>query len=236
MPAPRLHLDEPLSAGALLGLDDHQGRYLSQVMRLRPGDAVRLFNARDGEWAAVLHAAGKRGVTVMVGQPLREPVVLPGPTLALAPMRPSRLDWVIEKAVELGVGAIVPVLTERTIVRPDRADRLRSIAREAAEQCERMDVPDLAEPLPLPRWLAERDQAQPLLLADEAGGAPAAELLLAEGPLPALLVGPEGGFTPLERRAILAMGGRSLTLGPTILRAETAGLALLAAWRVLRPA
>ena len=234
MAAPRLHLDEPLAADALLGLGDQQGRYLSQVMRLREGAALRLFNSRDGEWAAVLHASGKRGVTVMVGQRLREPLVQPGPTLALAPIRPSRLDWVIEKAVELGVGAIVPVVTERTIVRPDRADRLRSIAREAAEQCERMDVPEIAEPMPLPSWLAERDQAQPLLLADETGGAPAAPLLLAEGPLPALLVGPEGGFTPIERRAILAMGGRSLTLGPTVLRAETAGLALLAAWRVLR--
>jgi 16S rRNA (uracil1498-N3)-methyltransferase len=229
--APRLHLPGRLEPGAALRLDAPRAHYLTHVLRLRAGAPLRVFNAESGEWRAVLAAVGKRDATLELAEQLRPPLPEPGPVLHFAPIRRSRLDWLVEKAVELGAGALVPLLTERTVVRLENPERLRAIVVEAAEQCERLTVPELAAPRPFGAWLAGREPSRPLLFADEAGGGrPLAEALAGTG-TPDLLVGPEGGFTPQERGLLLtAPGVRPVTLGPRILRAETAALAMLAAW------
>lgn len=228
---PRLHLPARLEAGAALRLDAARAHYLTHVLRLRAGAPLRVFNAEDGEWRAVLAAVGKRDATLEVGERLRTPAPEPGPVLHLAPIRRSRLDWLVEKAVELGAGGLVPLLTERTVVRLENPERLRAIVVEAAEQCERLTVPELAAPRPFGAWLAAREAGRPLLFADEAGGGRPLAEALAETGTPDLLVGPEGGFAPQERVLLHAAPGvRPVTLGPRILRAETAALAMLAAW------
>jgi len=213
----------------VLGTD--RTHYLGRVLRLDAGDGLRLFNERDGEWAAVLQAMDRRTATVRLVEPVRAPGHEPGPVLVFAPIRPNRMDWLIEKAVELGAAALVPVLTRHTVVRIDKADRLRAIAVEAAEQCGRLSVPPVHEPTRLAAWLAARDPSRPLLL-----GEPVAPPLraVASFPLePEILIGPEGGLEAQERAAIMAAGAIAFTLGPRILRAETAALAALAAWAAL---
>jgi 16S rRNA (uracil1498-N3)-methyltransferase len=228
---PRLHLPARLEPGAALRLDAARAHYLTHVLRLRAGAPLRVFNAGDGEWRAVLAAVGKRDATVELGERLRAPSPEPGPVLHFAPIRRSRLDWLVEKAVELGVGGLVPLLTERTVVKLENPERLRAIVVEAAEQCERLSVPELAAPRPFGAWLAAREPGRVLLFADEAGGGRPLAEALAETGTPDLLVGPEGGFAPQERALLLAAPAiRPVTLGPRILRAETAVLATLAAW------
>ena len=222
----RLFQDVGLEPGALLPLDARAVHHLAVVLRLRAGDPVHVFNERDGEWAAVLREVGRRSVLLEVVRRHRAPETPHGPSLILAPIRPSRLDWLIEKAVELGVGGVLPVLTERTVVRLGKPQRLQAIAREAAEQCGRLDVPTIAEPVELKHWLAARDPVDRVLFADEAGEATP----ILEAPAGALLIGPEGGFAPGERAALRAAPGiLPVSLGPLILRAETAAIAGLAA-------
>ena len=235
MTAPRLFLAQPLAAGGEVRLEGDRAHYLRTVLRLREGLPVRLFNAAHGEWRASLQAVGRHEVRLLVETPLRPPRPEPGPTLVLAPIRRNRLDWLVEKATELGAAALVPVITRRTVVRPEHADRLRAIATEAAEQCERLSVPALADPQPLPAWLAARDGGRPLVLADEAGeGRDLAEVARRLGREVLMLVGPEGGFAPEERELLRAAPGVvPVSLGPRILRAETAACYLLAAWDAL---
>lgn len=228
MTVPRLFMDEPLMAGGevVLGLD--RTHYLGRVLRLGAGDGLRLFNARDGEWAAVLRTMDRRTATVRLVELVRAPALEPGPVLVFAPIRPNRMDWLVEKSVELGAAALVPVLTHHTVVRIDKADRLRAIAVEAAEQCGRLSVPPIHAPTRLAAWLAERDRGRPLLFG-EPGGPP----LRAVAPCsldPDILIGPEGGLEAAERAAIVAAGAIEFSLGQRILRAETAALAALAAW------
>ena len=240
MTLPRLFAPERLEAGGEVRLDAARAHYLGHVLRLRPGARLRLFNPDDGEWEAELGASGKRGATAALGARVREPAAEPGPVLHFAPIRRNRLDWMVEKAVELGVARLVPLLTERTVVRLENPARLRAVAVEAAEQCGRLSVPDLADPVPLGAWLAARPaDGPPLLLADEAGGGEPLGAALAdaarqgEGP-PELMIGPEGGWGPRERALLLARPRvRPVGLGPLILRAETAALAMLAAWRTV---
>ncbi|MFO1047518.1 MAG: 16S rRNA (uracil(1498)-N(3))-methyltransferase [Geminicoccaceae bacterium] len=232
MSAHRLHVAERLNAGLTLGVAGDRAHYLRNVLRLREGGDLRLFNSGDGEWAGRIVAVARHRIDVRLEQRLREPADEPGPTLVFAPIRRNRLDWLIEKAVELGVARLVPVLTARSVVRLDQVDRLRAIVVEAAEQCERLSVPAVTEPEPLEQWLARRP-ARPLLLADERGGGmPIAAAWRAHSEAE-LLIGPEGGFTDEEREALLQrVGAVSTTLGPLILRAETAALVGLAAWRL----
>lgn len=233
----RLHVADPLQAGATVRLEDERAHYLRNVLRLREGDPVRLFNARDGEWAARLAGVARHAAILEPSHRVRSPAAEPGPTLVFAPIRRNRLDWLAEKAVELGVSRLVPLLTERTVVRLENPARLRAIVAEAAEQCGRLTVPELAEPVPLGTWFAGVAAAAgpPVLLADEAGGVPVATALAEAAEPPDLLAGPEGGWAPAERALLLSLSRlRAVTLGPRTLRAETAALALLAAWQAIR--
>jgi 16S rRNA (uracil1498-N3)-methyltransferase len=237
MTVPRLHVVAALAEGAEIRLGGDRAHYLRHVLRLREAASVHLFNGSDGEWRAGIAAVGRHEVTLTVGDRIRPQAVEPGPTLAFAPIRRNRLDWLIEKAVELGVAHLVPVITERTVVRPEGSARLKAIAIEAAEQCERLTVPPIDAPQPLAAWLAARKTGEPLLFADERGeGEPLARVLRNRDAGAFFMVGPEGGFTPAERRLLLAAEGAvPVTLGPRILRAETAALYLLACCQALRP-
>jgi len=225
---PRLFVDEALSEGRTLTLDGAQANYLGAVMRLRAGDQVKLFDDRTGEWLAELSDVGKKRVTLSVGQRLRERESVPDLWLLFAPIKRGRIDWLVEKATELGVARLVPVVTRRTIVDRPNLDRLRAHAIEAAEQCERTALPELVEPQKLETILASWPADRALLFADEQGGEPLAAFAAAPA---AILIGPEGGFTNEERAAIRAIPqARSVSLGPRILRADTAALAAVAIW------
>lgn len=228
---PRLFVQAPLSDGAPVELGAEQAGYLTRVLRLAPGAEARLFNGRDGEWRARLVEAGKRGATLVTEHRTRPQTAAPDLLLLFAPLKRQATDWLVEKATELGVRALQPTLTRRTNAETVRLDRLQSIAREAAEQCERLDVPQVRPPALLHRLLEEWDARRPLLFADESGTAPPAAEVLAALSRPAalaVLVGPEGGFAPEERAHVLGCGFvRAISLGPRILRAETAAAAAL---------
>jgi 16S rRNA (uracil1498-N3)-methyltransferase len=231
---PRLHLEGELVAGAVARLEAATAHRLRHVLRLGAGDSVRLFNAAAGEWRATLVQLDRRGGEARVEELLRPAAAEPGARLAVPPIRAGRIDWLVEKAVELGVATLDLVLTRRTVVRPERIDRLRAIAVEAAEQCGRLSLPALAQPRPLERWLADLPPGLPILVADEAGGEPAGRAL-ARCPEAVLLIGPEGGLAPEERAGLAARPGTvAVGLGPRILRTETAALWLLAARAALQ--
>jgi 16S rRNA (uracil1498-N3)-methyltransferase len=226
---PRLYLRQPLGEGARVELASTQANYLGNVLRLREGAELLVFDGRSGEWLARITEAGKRRMTLAVEHRTREPETIPDVWLAFAPVKRAQTDWLVEKATELGAARLIPVITQRTIAERVKLERLEAIAIEAAEQCGRTRLPEIAEPRPLKRLLDEREAARTLYLADEAGGARAAD---AFRPTPALiLVGPEGGFTADERAAVRAAANAvAISLGPRILRAETAALAALAAY------
>lgn len=243
MPSPRLFIDHPLAADALAPLDEGQARYLTSVMRLSPGAAVRVFNGPGGEWEATLTAVGRKGLALSVKRQTRAPAQTPDLTLCFAPVKRHGADLIVEKATELGVRRLQPVITRRTVAETVRIDRLRRIAIEAAEQTERLDVPEIDAPTPLGRILDGWDGDKPLIYADEAGDDPAAAWGGAAGrarpigealrgvtaPSLALLTGPEGGFDPEERRLLRSLSFVvPVSLGPRILRAETAAIAALA--------
>ena len=161
MSPPRLHVPDELAAGRMVPLAGDRAHYLRTVLRLRDGAPVRLFNATAGEWSGRIAGSGRHRVEIELDRCLRVPVPEPGPTLVFAPIRRNRLDWLVEKAVELGVARLVPVLTERAVARPDNAARLAAIAVEAAEQSERLTVPVVATPQTLSHWLEARDPAAP---------------------------------------------------------------------------
>lgn len=227
--APRLFVDVALSEGATVSLDRGQANYLLNVMRLKAGAVVRLFDDRTGEWAATLDVAGRRDARLIVAERLRERETVPDLWLLVAPIKRARIDWVAEKACELGVGRLVPVLTRRTVVDRLNPERLRAHMIEAAEQCGRAALPELAEAVRLEALLADWPAGRALIFADEAGGVPLAGVAR-PGPA-AILIGPEGGFTEEERAAIRAVPGAvGVTLGPRILRADTAAAAAVAVW------
>ena len=226
---PRLFVDQPLGEGAIVPLEGAPANYLANVMRLKPGDPVRLFDDRTGEWLGDVAEVAKRRVTLTVTARLREREAVPDLWLLFAPIKKAPIDWLVEKATELGVARLQPVITQRTIVDRVNLDRLRAIAIEAAEQCDRTALPELAAPAKLDAILAAWPAGRLLLFADEQGGAPLRDIAR-PGPA-AILIGPEGGFTDHERQVIRAHpAARAITLGPRILRAETAACAALALW------
>ena len=226
---PRLYVREMLFHGASLTLEGQQANYLAAVMRLGPGAQVKLFDDRTGEWLGEVVDAGKKRVTLRIVRHLREREPVPDLWLLFAPIKRGRIDWIVEKATELGVARLVPVLTRRTIVERTNKDRLFAHMIEAAEQCERTALPELAEPEKLESLLKSWPVERTLLFADEGGGAPMAEAF-APGPA-AILIGPEGGFTDEERSAIRALPQtKPISLGPRILRAETAAIAAISLW------
>jgi 16S rRNA (uracil1498-N3)-methyltransferase len=221
---PRLFVDQELTEGLSLTVD---GNYLAAVLRLGAGDKVKLFDDRTGEWLAAIAEAGKKRVILRVGERLRAREGVPDLWLLFAPIKRGRVDWLVEKATELGVARLVPVISRRTIVERLNLDRLRAHAIEAAEQCGRTALPALTEPQKLMAALARWPADRTLYFADEGGGDPFAPL---SGPA-AILIGPEGGFTDVERAAIRALPqARPITLGPRILRADTAALAAISLW------
>jgi 16S rRNA (uracil1498-N3)-methyltransferase len=225
--APRLFVDHALAEGVEIALDSAQANYLLNVMRLKAGEAVRCFDDRTGEWAAELASTGKRDARLRMVTHLapREPV--PDLWLVAAPIKRQRIDWMAEKACELGVGRFMPALTRRSVIDRLNLDRLRAHMIEAAEQCGRTALPALDEPVKLDRLLKDWPADRTLYFADETGGERFAP---APGPA-AILIGPEGGFDPAEREAIRALRqARGISLGPRVLRAETAALAAVSLW------
>ena len=226
---PRLFVRTPLSEGARVDLDAGQANYLGNVMRLGEGAELLTFDGRSGEWLARVADAGKKRMTLVVEQRTREPEAVPDVWLAFAPVKRTQTDWLVEKATELGVAKLLPVMTRRTIAERVKLERLEAIAIEAAEQCGRTRLPEIVEPQPLLRFLEQRDTGRTLYFADEGGGEAAASAFRA-GPT-TILTGPEGGFADEERAAIRAAPNTvPVSLGPRILRAETAALAALASY------
>lgn len=232
--APRLFVPGPLAAGAAVCIEGPQAHYLGKVMRLGLGDAVILCDDVTGEWAARVTASGKRDITLTPEVLTRPREQVPDFTLCAALLKKDRFDLVLEKATELGVRRIQPVLTRRCVADKLNLDRARAIVTEAAEQCARTALPDLAEPVKLEALLRGWEAGRTLFFADENGGEPAAAAFAASAGPAALLTGPEGGFDDSERAAIRALPqARAIGLGPRILRSETAAIAATALWMAI---
>jgi len=233
----RLFVTAPLAEGAVITLPKPQAHYLGAVMRAAIGEAVLLFNGSDGEWLGHIAYLSKSAAGVALAKCTRPQEVEPDLWLLAAPIKRDRIDLVAEKAAELGASALWPVFTRRTIVSRVNSERLQAHLLEAAEQCERLCVPELKPPMPLERALAGWDASRILLFLDESGsGPPIADGLkdLPAGAPLALLIGPEGGFAPEERRLLAGLPfTRPLSLGPRILRADTAAIAALAVVQAL---
>jgi 16S rRNA (uracil1498-N3)-methyltransferase len=226
---PRLFVETPLTAAVRVELAAPQANYLGNVMRLKEGDRLLVFDGASGEWLAEVAEAARKRMTLAVIEPTRPQEDVPDLWLAFAPVKKGRVDWLVEKAVELGVARLLPVVTQRTIVDKLNLERMRAHIIEAAEQCGRTALAEIENPIKLEALLKSRNQARTLYFADETGGEPAAT---AFEPGPALiLTGPEGGFTPDEAALVRAApNSTAISLGPRILRAETAALAAVAAW------
>ena len=230
--SPRLYVDAPLAAGASVALEQGQAHYLTHVLRLKAGQGVLLFNGRDGEWHASLAAAGKRTVTLDVADQTRPQTAPADLHYLFAPLKSARLDYMVQKAVEMGVSRLQPVLTQHGQVTRINLERMRANAIEAAEQCGILSLPEVAEPAALLRLVGQWQPGRWLVFCDEDAAAadPLAALQTVPRPAPlAVLIGPEGGFAPDERAALLKLPQVArLSLGPRILRADTAAVAALA--------
>jgi 16S rRNA (uracil1498-N3)-methyltransferase len=229
---PRLYFDAPLTSGAALVLEAGQANYLRNVLRLDAGDPVLVFNGREGEWRATLAVGGKRAISLVLGERTREQTAALDLHYWFAPLKHARLDYMVQKAVEMGAARLQPVFTRHTQVQRVNFARMRANAIEAAEQCGILTLPVIAAPLPLERLLADREQTRLLVFCDEDAEVkdPVAALAAVHrGGTLAVLVGPEGGFAEDERAALLAAPNVvRLALGPRILRADTAAVAALA--------
>lgn len=248
MNIPRLYLDHPLAKGAEVNLSKEDTHYLVTVMRRSPGDPVRLFNARDGEWLAQVTVASRKASVLTLGEKLRDARRVPDLDLLFAPVKKARTDFIVEKATELGARRIRPVMTRFTQAERVRTDRFLALAKEAAEQTERFDLPEIGEAETLDRVLDGWDADRVLIYCDEAGDDPAApwggdtgragpalEVFQAhkQGKA-AILIGPEGGFSPEERARLRGLPFvRAISLGPRILRADTAAVAALTLWQAV---
>jgi 16S rRNA (uracil1498-N3)-methyltransferase len=229
---PRLFVRHPLGPAVTLEVDAAQSNYLGNVLRMGLGAELLVFDGSSGEWLAHIANATRKRMTLAVERKTREPESIPDVWLAFAPVKRAQTDWLVEKATELGAARLIPVMTRRTVAERVKLERLESIAIEAAEQCGRTRLPEVAGPIGLNQLLADRDRARTLYFADESGGEPAADAF-ERGPA-LILTGPEGGFTNEERAAIRATQNVvPVSLGPRILRAETAALAALAAFMAI---
>lgn len=229
----RLFTPQPLVEGQEIPLPADQSRYLTRVMRLEAGAIVRVFNGRNGEWRCKLAGTPKSATLIPQGQ-VRPQSSGPDLTLLFTPIKKARTDFIIEKATELGVRTIQPVFTDYCQTNRVRTDRFESLAVEAAEQTERMDVPSIGEALALPKILSVWAPDRPLIFCDEsAQAAPLANYTKQLHEKPAgILIGPEGGFSPKERQMLRSLDFViPITLGPRILRAETAVVSALTLWQ-----
>jgi 16S rRNA (uracil1498-N3)-methyltransferase len=227
----RLFVDAALSAGGGVDCTREQAHYLGNVMRLRTGDSILVFNGLDGEWLAEIGAMGRNGCALIARQRLREQSGGPDIHYLFAPLKKARLDFMVQKATELGVAALRPVMTRRTVAERVKIERMRANVIEAAEQCGVLRIPEIFEPEKLETALTDWPPERRLVFADEA--APVASPLkalagIARGPA-ALLIGPEGGFTDDEREMLLRLSFVTpISLGPRVMRADTAAVAALA--------
>lgn len=226
---PRLHLDAELEAQREHALPREQAHYLAGVLRLAPGDAVSLFNARDGEWLAYLTEVTRKDVRLRCERQVS--AVRPPPDIdyCFAPLKHARLDYVVQKATELGARRLRPVITQRTIAERVNLDRMKANVIEAAEQCNLVFVPEVMEPVKLPKLLADWEAGRALVHCDETAAiaSPLAALAGLHAPA-AVLIGPEGGFTIEEKALLTALPFvTAISLGPRIMRADTAAVAVL---------
>lgn len=240
MSVSRLFVEADLSAGSEAPLSEAQAHYLRHVMRRPDGSPLLLFNGRDGEWRATLEFRGRKAAMARLGERTREQIAEPDVWLCFAPVKRARIDTIAEKATELGAAVLQPVLTQHTMVERVNLERLRANAIEAAEQTERLSVPDVRAPVTLTRLLGDWPAGRRLLMCDETGGGPpiAAVLLgldaAARAAPWAIVIGPEGGFAQAELAAIRRLKDvTAVGLGPRILRADTAALAALTCWQAL---
>jgi 16S rRNA (uracil1498-N3)-methyltransferase len=236
---PRLHVEAPLMAGSKVELDGAQTNYLRNVLRFKAGDPVLVFNGRDGEWRASLAELGKRGAALRLEACTRPQTPPRDLHYLFAPLKHARLDYMVQKAVEMGASRLQPVLTRHSQVARINLERMRANAIEAAEQCGILTLPDIAAPIAFERMLAGREAERLLVFCDEAADVTDPLAALAESrrragsdtdrlPL-AVLIGPEGGFAEDERAALAKLPNVvRLALGPRILRADTAAVAALA--------
>lgn len=232
--APRLFVPGPIEAGRAVAIEAGQAHYLAKVMRVGPGDAVILCDDETGEWAAEVTSSGKRDVVLEAREKLREREPVPDFELCLSLLKKPNTDLVLEKATELGVACIRPVLARRCVADKMNPERARTIVTEAAEQCARTALPELADVKKLDALLRDWPEDRVLFFADEQGGAPAAEAFAAHSGPAALLVGPEGGFDEAERAAVRSLPqARPISLGPRILRGETAAIAGISLWMAM---
>lgn len=233
----RLYVSDSLAPDLPVTLGDKHAHYVRDVMRLKAGDALLLFNGRDGEWQATITDMGKRSVALRCEVQTRAQHAVPDMMVCFAPPRGGRIDSIIEKATELGARILQPVRTERSVVDRINEEKWLSTVREAAEQCERLDLPDIRPMVTLPQLLAGWEEGRTLFYGDESGGSGFGfQVPGSGGSLPgtdagkwAVLTGPEGGFSPVEIQQLqqhrLAHG---IGLGPRILRTDTAVITLCA--------
>jgi len=246
--SPRVYVDTVLSLDATINLDGSQAHYLRDVMRLREGDAVRLFNGRDGEWQTRISATTRRAVDLEPVERTRPQTPEPGPRLIFAPVKKTGTSLIVEKATELGAARLSPMFTTYTDKSRLKIERLQSIAVEAAEQCGRLTIPTIDDPCSLTDLLAglqaetmtAPSSAGPIFLADETGaGAPALDAMQGitetSQTAPAFVIGPQGGFSKSELAAFRQLSNVvAVDLGPRILRAETAAVSVLTCWQASR--
>lgn len=224
---PRIYVEDDLREGGAASLGSAHAHYLCNVLRARAGDSVRLFNGRDGEWRGVLESAGKKDVTIRLARKIKDQPPAPREVrLFFAPVKKARMDWLVEKAVELGATHLHPVLTQNTEVRAINEERIRAQIVEAVEQCERMDVPAL---FPLQPFLKAVGDVK-IYACLERSDLPSLQGVVRRDGALAFLIGPEGGFTTEEKERILEMENvTGVSLGPRVLRSETAAIVALCA-------
>jgi 16S rRNA (uracil1498-N3)-methyltransferase len=227
---PRLHVEQALGAAAEITLPKEQGHYLTNVLRMNAGDTVRIFNNEDGEWLAYITEAGKKSVQIRCERNVSAALPPPDIDYLFAPLKHQRLDYLVQKATELGVRRLRPVITARTIAERVNIDRMRANVIEASEQCNLVYVPEVLEPLKFDPALREWDVSRTLIFCDETAiiSDPLQALQGVKTPA-AIIVGPEGGFTDEERRHLKSLPFvKGISLGPRIMRADTAAVAVLA--------
>jgi 16S rRNA (uracil1498-N3)-methyltransferase len=242
-PKIRLFVESPLGPGTDLTLGEAQTHYLANVMRIHAGDTLLLFNGRDGEWVSSVARIAKNHCSVSVDHQTREQRPEDGPWLAFAPVKKSAVDFIAEKATELGAARLCPTFTSRTAVSRVNVDRLRANAIEAAEQSERLTVPEVMEPVTFEHLVSRWPSDRPLfILHGRDRGQPVFERFTAiepapggrQPPPPGFLIGPEGGFSPSELDLASELPFASvIEMGPRVLRCETAVLAVLACWQAI---
>jgi len=233
----RLFVEVPLAEATRVQLSDAQSHYLSHVMRAKPGDGVRLFNGHDGEWLASIDEQRKRHVSLHCERRTAQQVGVPDVWLVFAPIKRVPADYLAQKATEIGVDCLQPVITRRTIVTRVNLERLRANAIEAAEQSGRLSVPKVSDAVALPTLLKQWDPNRTLIFCDEGREARPISIALSvmRGARFAVLTGPEGGFDPDERDLLRSYGFVvPVTLGARVLRADTAALAALAVWQSIK--